>query len=229
MRPIVDSTSSSTSLMRYVYGWMIAALCFTAATAYFVSTTSLLVVAVKGWWLWPLLSLAFAFYVPAQFTTLSVSTLQLLIMGYAVIQGMTFGIIVPIYAYQYGGDLIWIAFATAAVSFTVAAVYGSVTRSDLSQMGPMLRAGLLALIVLTLFNMFLASSALMYVLSYLGVVVHLGLAMSSAQMLQRLSWEVEGASDAMVQKAGLMIALQMYINLIMLFWYMLRILSARRR
>jgi FtsH-binding integral membrane protein len=106
-------------------------------------------------------------------------------------------------------------------------LYGFVTKKNLSGMGSFMFMGLIGIIVASLFNMFIGSSALHFAISILGVVIFAGLTAYDTQKLKDL-YEVQYQDDATVAKASIMGALMLYLDFINLFLFLLRIFGSRR-
>ena len=113
-------------------------------------------------------------------------------------------------------------FFITAATFGATAVYGYVTKADLSKMGNLFLMALFGLIIATVVNMFIKSTSLDLVLSYIGVVLFVGLTAWDSQQIKRmLSMQV--GLDEGAQKVALIGALSLYLDFINLFLYLLRI------
>lgn len=214
-----------------VYGWMTLGLAVTAITCWFVWTTGLYQVLMPYWWLMGLATLGIAMTVSFRLEALKVTTLAGLFIAYAFVEGLFFGAILPAYAAAYGGGVIWSAFTVGAVVYFIAMLYGIVTKADLTRIGLILTFGLMGLIGVTLvfavLSFFFNMTWMNLVISYIGLVIFVGLTAWDAQTIRRLSAQVGNASDSpMAYKMALMMALRMYINVIMIFWYLLQIFSS---
>ena len=118
-------------------------------------------------------------------------------------------------------------FITAAM-FGGLAVFGTVTKSDLSQIGSICGMALWGLIVAVFVNMFFHSSRFDWIVSFAGVLIFSGLTMWDAQKIKLLAQQ-EGSMDAATRhKVGLMGALELYLDFINLFLYLLRIFGKGR-
>ena len=215
----------------YVYSWLTAGLSLTAVVAYFLYASGLYVQTLPFWWVFSLATLGISFFIQAKIESATITTMGLLMVAYAVCQGLIFGSILPVFAIQYGGDIIWVAFASSAAIFATAALYGRFTKSDLTQIAKLLNFGVIALLVLTL--LFFVASFFMkltwanLLLSYVGLAIFTGLIITDSNQIQQMSRECD-TRDASVVKYSLIMALRMYINVIMVFWYLLQILSSNR-
>ncbi|MBS0621386.1 MAG: Bax inhibitor-1/YccA family protein [Verrucomicrobia bacterium] len=214
-----------------VYGWMTLGLCTTAATAFFIIHSGLFMKLLPIWWLPMIGTFLLSMGINRAFQKASYQTLATMFLGYGALQGVFFGTVLPLYALNFGGEVIWSAFLTAGGIFGGAALYGMFTKSDLTSMGRILGMGLMGLIgisfVALILSFFMPISGMQLLISYVGLVIFVGLSAYDAQMIRRVSHEVD-AQGAMAGKLSLMMALKMYLNVIMLFWYLLQIFSSGR-
>ncbi len=212
-----------------VYGWMGIGLGLTAFVAWFIFKTGFYVKLMPFIWLIALGTLGVSFSMVTMINRLSFTGLTGLFLGYATLEGLTFGCILPVYAMTFGGQIIWVAFATAALVFGLAVGYGVTTKSDLTSLGRILSLAVVGLIVISLFyvvlSFFMPVTKFMLMISYLGLIIFTGLTAYDANRIKQMSQQVDGYSLASC-KLSLMMALQMYINVIMIFWYLLQILSS---
>ena len=117
-------------------------------------------------------------------------------------------------------------FGIAALTFAGMAVYGMTTKRDLTSMGSLLFMALIGLIVASVVNIFLGSSALSWIISFAGVAIFVGLTAYDAQKLKHLAEEVEGTPNA--GRLAILGALTLYLDFINLFIFLLRLLGQRR-
>lgn len=220
------------SFVKRVYGWMSLGLITTAAVALFIIQSNLFLTLLPFWWIPTFGTLGLAFAIQRGLSRYTFGTLAGLFLVYSGLQGMTFGTILPMIAAAVGGQVIWLAFLTAALIFGLAIAYGTLTKSDLTRFGPILRMGLIGLVAATflymILSMFISLTGLDLVISYVGLVLFVALSAFEAQSIRLLSQQVQG-NGVIARKLSLMKALQMYINVIMIFWYLLRIFSSSRR
>ena len=210
-------------LMRKVYVWMTLALALTGATAYGVATSPGILTALysNSILLWGLVIAEFAlvFGVSAAINKLSLTTATLLFVLYSVINGALFSSIFIIYTMSS------IAFITAG-TFAVMALIGYTTKKDLSSMGKILFMALIGIIIATIVNIFLKSSGLEMIVSYLGVLIFVGLTAYDTQKIKNMLLMAPDAGEA-AQKVALLGALNLYLDFINLFIYLLRIFGRR--
>ncbi|HCT51370.1 MAG TPA: hypothetical protein DF712_02820, partial [Balneola sp.] len=105
--------------------------------------------------------------------------------------------------------------------------YGYFTKKDLTSIGGFLIMALIGLIIATVVNIFLASSALYWVISYAGVAIFIGLTAYDTQKIKKMSLEVEADSEQ-GKKGAVMGALALYLDFINMFIFLLRIFGNRR-
>ncbi|WP_100934166.1 Bax inhibitor-1/YccA family protein [Candidatus Chlamydia corallus] len=225
---IQDSRLQGTFASR-VYGWMTAGLIVTSCVALCLYFSGLYRSLFSFWWVWCLATLGVSFFINAKIQTLSVSTLGGLFLLYSTLEGMFFGTLLPVYAAQYGGGVIWAAFGSAALVFGLAALYGAFTKSDLTKISKIMTFALIGLLLVTLVfgvvSIFISMPLMYLLICYLGLVIFVGLTAADAQAIRRISASI-GNNNALSYKLSLMLALKMYCNVIMVFWYLLQIFSS---
>jgi hypothetical protein len=155
---------------------------------------------------------------------ISAATATGMFLLYALINGLTLSTIFLIYEIS---GIVTTFFATAGM-FGVMAVWGYTTQRDLTSMGSFLRMGVIGLILASIVNIFVASSALYWLVTYLGVGIFVGLTAYDTQKIKQMSLAMEGEGAGMRQKAAIFGALQLYLDFVLLFIYLLRILGSQR-
>lgn len=214
------------ALMRKVYVWMAMALCITGLTAYGVaSSPNLLLTLYSHHWL--IIGLLFAelalvFAISGAINRLSLTTATLLFILYSALTGVTFSSIFVVYTMSSIGKVFFITAGT----FAAMAFVGYTTRRDLSKMGGLLFMALIGLIIATVVNLFIKSSGLELVLSYIGVLVFVGLTAWDTQKIKVMLAQQYDMSETS-QKLALLGALELYLDFINLFLYLLRIFGSR--
>ncbi len=225
-------TSHVNTFATQVYGWMSVGLALTAFIAWFVFKTGLYAKLLPFWWVTAIGTFAIAMMISSRMSSLSFTGLASLFLGYAALEGIFFGCMLPGFAAAFGGQVIWAAFATASTVFGIAVLYGVLTKSDLTSLGRILSIAVIGLVVITLLYMvmsfFMPMTRMMLVISYLGLIIFTGLTAFDAHQIKKLSQQVNGYSLASC-KLSLLMALRMYINVIMIFWYLLQIFSSSSR
>ncbi len=231
-RNTVNQATALGTFSSRVYGWMSLGLGVTATVAYFLYVTGAYVALMPFWWVMAFGTFGIAMGMNVALNRLSIPAVAGLFLAYAGLQGALFGTILPAFAAAYGGQVIWSAFATGAAIFLLAMGYGVFTKSDLTGLGRILSFGLIGLIGISLvffiLSFFLPMTWANLLISYLGLVIFVGLTAYDAQTIRSFSMQADIQSVASY-KLSLIMALRMYINVIMIFWYLLRIFSSNRK
>ncbi len=213
-------------LMRKVYVWMTLALVITGITAYGVATSPGILQAIYTnqilFWGLIIAELAIVFGVTAMLNRISLTTATLMFVLYSVINGALMSYIFLAYT----ASSIAVVFFITAGTFGVMAFIGYTTKTDLSSMGKILIMALVGLIIATIVNLFIKSSGLTLILSYVGVLIFVGLTAWDTQKIKQMLLQAPDAGEAS-QKLALMGALSLYLDFINLFIYLLRIFGKR--
>jgi len=214
-------------LMRKVFTWMTLALAITAVAAYGVAHSYTLLSAIYSnqWVFWGLIiaELALVFTVGGAIDKLSLTTATFLFILYSVINGVTLSAIFVVYS----PAVITKVFLITAATFGVMAFYGYTTKKDLTTIGRLAFMALIGLIIATIVNIFLKSSGFDMILSYIGVLIFVGLTAWDAQKIKN-TLALQADADETGQKIALMGALSLYLDFINLFLYLLRIFGRER-
>ena len=208
--------------MRKVFIWMALALVITGVTAYGVATTPSLLIAIVTnkalFWGLIIAELALVFAVSGAINRLSLATATLLFVLYSVVNGATLSVIFLAYSMP---AIIQTFFITAG-TFGVMALVGYTTKTDLTSLGKLLFMALIGLVIATVVNMFVGSTGFDYILSYVGVLIFVGLTAYDTQKIKQMCMQAPDAGEHM-QKLALLGALSLYLDFINLFLYLLRI------
>lgn len=215
--------------MTKTFGWMFAGLLVTFAVGIGTVTSGLVwLFASTGLiFLTAIAELVMVFVLSARITHIQPGTATGLFFGYAVLNGVNLSTIFLVYDV---GSLV-LAFLVGAVYFGVMAVYGATTRRDLTGWGPKLFAGLIAMLVCSLvgslFSLFGVRFGLMdLVLCAIGLLIFMGLTAYDTQMLKH-HYAYFGGDAAMLHKASIIGALNLYLDFINIFLYILRMVGRR--
>ena len=120
-------------------------------------------------------------------------------------------------------------FFICAATFLACSVYGMTTKRDLTGLGGFMMMGLIGIIIASIVNMFITSSGMSIIISYIGVFVFVGLTAYDTQKLKHMALtQPAGVSDAVVRKGAIMGALALYLDFINLFLFLLRIFGGGR-
>jgi len=213
-------------LMRKVYVWMTLALVITGFTAYSVATSPNLLTAIYSNQaiMWGLIIGEFALVIgiTAAINKLSLTMATLLFVLFSVVNGVTLSSIFVIYTMT---SIAKVFFITAA-TFGVMAFIGYTTKTDLTSIGKILLMALIGVIIATIVNIFLKSSMLELICSYVGVAIFVGLTAYDSQKIKEMLMTQYDMSEA-AQKIALLGALSLYLDFINLFLYLLRLFGSR--
>ena len=154
---------------------------------------------------------------------LSLATATLMFVAYSVINGAMLSSIFMIYT---AASIASVFFITAA-TFAVMALIGYTTKTDLTSVGKLLFMALIGLVIATIVNMFIGSSTLTMICSYVGVLIFVGLTAYDSQKIKNMLMQAPDAGESS-QKLALLGALTLYLDFINLFIYLLRIFGDRR-
>lgn len=214
------------SFVRGVYNWMGLGLALTGIIAYWVATNETATRFVyQSRWLFFIAELALVFFLSARIQKLKASTATGMFMLYAALNGATLSIIFLIYT----GTAIATTFFVCAVSFLALSLYGWTTKKDLSGFGSFLFMGVIGILIVSVINIFLNSPAIQMIISYIGVLVFAGLTAYDTQKIKMMALTQPAGLDAtVVRKGSIMGALQLYLDFILMFQYLLFIFGGNR-
>lgn len=222
----VMDRSVAATLMRSVYYWMAGALAITGLTAMLVANNPTLLTFIFSnmGLVWGLLiaEIVLVMILSAAINRLSFSTATLLFILYSVLNGVTLSSIFVVYTQ---GSIASTFFITAGM-FGGLALYGSVTKKDLSGMGRFLFMTLIGLIIASIVNIFMHSGTLYWITTFVGVLVFAGLTAWDAQKIQQMALMADDVNES-TQKMALLGSLTLYLDFINLFLYLLRIFGKR--
>lgn len=223
-----DQKQAQATLFKSVYVWMTMALALTGLTSYFVLNSPSLLQTIAGnpilFYGMLIAEIALVFFLSARIQHLSFSTATLVFIVYSVLNGATLALLLLLYT----GESIVSTFFITAGTFAVMAFIGTTTKTDLSSMGKILLMALIGIIIATVVNIFLKNSMLHMVISYVGVLIFVGLTAYDSQQIKRMIQEYGHEVNESTQKIALMGALKLYLDFINLFIFLLRILGSRR-
>ncbi|MEM7269778.1 MAG: Bax inhibitor-1/YccA family protein [Pseudomonadota bacterium] len=171
--------------------------------------------------------LIFVFAFAAGINRMSASTAQMVFWAFAAVMGISISSIFAVYT----GMSIAQTFFVTAIAFLGLSLYGYTTKKDLSGWGSFLIMGVIGLIVASIVNIFLASSALQFAISVLGVLIFAGLTAYDTQRLKNeyLHFSQMGREGAAIlAKGAIMGALSLYINFLNMFMFLLQFMGAAR-
>ena len=217
-----NSNAGLNSFFTKMYGYMSAAVAVSALTAFFGSfsptvirfmSNPIALFAVFG------VQLVLAYSMSSLKSQRSPLVSALGLFVFAGLEGLLFSGIFIVYTAQN----ITSAFVSAFVMFAVLSFMGSTTKKDLSGIGRQARAALIAFIIVSLINMFLQSPMITYVFSFIGLVIFAGLTAWDTQRLRQMYLQM--GSQVNVNNLALMGALQLYLDFINIFIFLLNIFT----
>ena len=220
--------AAQSTLLRSVYVWMTLALVITGFVSMYVAQSYQLVSFIFGnrLALWGMLiaELAVVFYLSARINSISFTKATVMFIIYSILNGATLASIFLVYTMS----SIASTFFVAAGTFGVMALYGYVTKSDLTRIGNICLMALIGLIIATLVSMFWQNSMLQMIITYAGVILFVGLTAYDSQKIKRLLTADGIEVTEETQKIALLGALTLYLDFINLFLYLLRLLGDRK-
>lgn len=223
----LESSSAFSVLMQKTYLWMAMALAITGLTSYVVATNHTLMGLMFQYpnaiWLFFIAEIGLVIALSAAIEKLSLPVATLMFVLYAVLNGVTFSTLFYIYTM---GSLASTFFITAG-TFAAMSVVGFFVKKDLSVVGKFLIMALIGIIIATVVNIFLGSQGLNLIITYLGVLVFVGLTAYDTQKIKKMFAMAPDAS-VHVQKYAVLAALTLYLDFINLFLYLLRIFGNRK-
>lgn len=213
--------------MNKVYGLMSVAMIITGAVAWAVGTSPAMLEVIFGSplkWVVMFAPLVMVFAFGAMINKLSVAAAQLFFYVYAAAFGLSLSYIFAVYS----GVSIAQTFLVTAISFAGLSLYGYTTKKDLSGVGSFLVMGLIGLLVASVVNIFLASSALNFAISVIGVLIFAGLTAWDTQKIKADYIEhAQYGDQEWLGKSAIMGALTLYLDFVNLFMFLLRFLGNR--
>lgn len=218
--------------MLRVYNYMMLGLGLTGAMAFAVNSvpavSQLFYNANNGFyqltvlgWIAAIAPLAMVFFLSFRIDKMSFATAQTTFWVYAAMVGLS---LAPIFAVYTGSSVARVFFITAG-AFGALSLYGYTTKRDLSAMGKFLFIGLVGLIIAMVVNIFLASSAMHFAISIIGVLIFAGLTAYDTQKIKEMYMATD--SSEIAGKKAVMGALRLYLDFLNMFLFLLQLFGAR--
>jgi FtsH-binding integral membrane protein len=223
-----EAVSYDVGLRQYmlqVYNYMASGLALTGIVAYFVGNSPAIMQAIFGTplqWVVMLAPLAFILVLSFGIHKLSASAAQALFWVYAAVMGLSIASIFMVFT---GVSVARMFFITAG-AFAGLSLYGYTTKRDLSAFGSFLLIGLFGIIIASIVNIFLASSALHFVISVVGVLVFAGLTAYDTQQIKDIYNEMDDSET--YGKKAIMGALSLYLDFVNMFMMLLQLFGDRK-
>jgi uncharacterized protein len=217
----------STIFLAKVFNWMAMGLGITGFIAYITANSGLALSIVTSPFFMILLiaELGMVFFLSARIDKIQAGTASGLFIGYSVLNGLTLSVIFLTYT---GSSIAGTFFITAGM-FGAMAVYGLVTKRDLSGFGSFLFMGVIGIIIASFVNFFLKNSSVYWVISLLGVFIFTGLTAYDVQKIKNMGeMGIMNNGEEAVRKEAIMGALALYLDFINLFLMLLRFFGGSR-
>lgn len=219
------------SYMLKVYNYMTGGLIVTALTVYFLLATGAVAalfnissegvsLSMLGWFV-TISPIIVVLYFGYSVRSASISQVKTVFWLFSALMGASIAPIMLVYT----GASVTRVFLISAATFGSMSIYGYTTKRDLTGMGSFLFMGLIGIIIASVVNIFWASSALYFAISVIGVVIFVGLTAYDTQKIRRMY--VEGDEDY-ATRAAVSGALELYMDFINLFIYLLRLIGDRK-
>jgi len=220
----VDIDVGLRDYMLRIYNYMASGLALTGIVAYVFAQSGLYIAIARTplIWLVMLAPLGLVMWLSYGINRMQASTAQAIFWVYAALMGVSLASVFLVFT----GESVARVFFITAGTFGAMSLYGYTTQRDLSQWGSFLFMGLIGIIIASLVNIFLASSALQFAISVIGVIVFTGLTAYDTQQIKEMYFENDDAQTA--GKKAIMGALRLYLDFINLFMMLMQLLGTRR-
>jgi FtsH-binding integral membrane protein len=220
----VDIDVGLRDYMLRIYNYMASGLALTGIVAYVAAESGFIqqIYRTPVMWLVILAPLGLVMWLSYGIQRMQASTAQALFWLYAGLMGLSLSTIFLVYT---GTSIARVFFITAG-TFAAMSLYGYTTRRDLSQFGSFLFMGLIGIIIASLVNLFVHSSALQFAISVIGVIVFVGLTAYDTQQIKEMYYAYDDGQIA--GKKAVMGALRLYLDFINLFMMLMQLLGTRR-
>ncbi|WP_276640460.1 Bax inhibitor-1/YccA family protein [Siccibacter turicensis] len=225
---IVQSRTGLQTYMAQVYGWMASGLFLTAFIAWYAANTPTVMEFVFSskitFFGLIIVQLALVFVISGMVHKLSGAVATSLFMLYSALTGLTMASIFLVYTYS----SIASTFVVTGGMFGAMSLYGYTTKRDLSGFGNILFMALIGIVLASLVNFWLKSEALMWAVTYIGVIVFVGLTAYDTQKLKSIGQQIDTSDRENLRRYSIVGALTLYLDFINLFLMLLRIFGNRR-
>ena len=217
---------SSNNLLRKVFLYMILGIAISFGTgAYLLYFNQGLLSTLFNYYQFLVIAeLAMVFSISFFINKISSSLAKILFFAYSLVNGVTLTVIGLIYAPQ----IIFYAFMITLTIFVVTAIYGYTTQEDLSSYRRFFMIALISLILLSAFNAFMRVGMLEWVITVAGVVIFTGLIAYDVNRIKFISYQLADGDNEAMEKMGVIGALNLYLDFINLFIYILRIFGRKK-
>ncbi|ACQ67211.1 hypothetical protein BJP44_02125 [Candidatus Williamhamiltonella defendens] len=226
---IIEGRSTGIQVyMSQVYGWMTCGLLLTAFVAWYAANNPAILNLIFSsqivFFGLIIVQLGLVFVISGMIHKLSGAMATSLFMLYSALTGLTISSIFVVYTQS----SIASTFVITAGMFGAMSFYGYVTKRDLTGLGNMLFMGVIGILLASIVNIWLKSSALMWAVTYIGVVLFVGLTAYDTQKLKNMGEQLDSNDKEGFRKYSIVGALTLYIDFINLFLMLIRIVGNRR-
>lgn len=223
--PAQINSSYVAQYMAKVYGWMFLGLSITAIIAFLTASSQAAVELLYGnrmvFFGLFIAQIFLVGFLVMRIQKMSAATATAIFLGYSVLTGITFSALILAYT---AGSLVTV-FAITAGTFGIMSAVGYFTKQDLTSFGKLMFMGLIGIILASIVNFFLKSSALYWIISYVGVAVFVGLIAYDTQKIKAYAL-LDSEEDR--KKGAILGALALYLDFVNLFIMLLRLFGSRR-
>lgn len=226
----IDSNAQSgyLAILKNVYLWMTLALGISGITAIAVANSPQLLELLYGnglaLFIVFIAQLGLVWLISARISSMSINTATALFIAYSILTGVTLASIFIVFTQESIASVFFISAGT----FAAISLYGYTTKRDLSNWRTYLLMGLIGLIIASVVNWFMHSEMLYWIISYVGVLVFVGLTAYDTQKIKQMALVSYNQEGEISQKIALLGALTLYLDFINLFIYLLRIFGRRK-
>ena len=221
---VINNDNGKSKFFTGVYLWMFIGLALSGAVAYFTSTTPAMINFVRNcFFAIVILELIVVIAFTALRNKISSTVAKVLFIIYSIVSGLTLS---SIFLYYKFGSVVMV-FLSAALLFGLMAVYGYLTKQDLSSFGRLMLFGLIAVIIMSIINMFVLNSALGLVASIISIIVFLGFTAWDMKKLRSV-YEYYVGNEEELNKAAIYGALDLYLDFVNIFLDLLRLFGKSR-
>ena len=211
------------AILKNVYLWMTLALVISGLTAIVVANSHQVLELLYSnsivLFIIFLAQLGLVWLISAKINSISINTATALFIAYSILTGVTLALIFIVFTQESIASVFFISAGT----FAGISIYGYTTKRDLSNWSAYLFMGLIGLIIASVVNWFMHSEILYWIISYVGVLVFVGLTAYDTQKIKQLALISHDHNGDVPQKVALIGALTLYLDFINLFIYLLRI------
>lgn len=218
---VSEIAKSQRQYLSKVYTWMVSGLLSTAITSILFMAMGLQNVIMDipfGYLIVVLAQFGLVIFLSVRINKLSPTAAIMSFLGYSILTGITFSVILT----NYDESLIYTTFSITAAMFGGLSLYGFVTKKNLSGVGSFMFMGLIGIIIASIVNYFLQSSAMHFIINVIGVIVFAGLTAYDTQKIKEMHY-LQMYGNEIATKGAIIGALMLYLDFINLFLFLLRL------